>query len=645
MQVTDYSKKLASAREDYTEKAKTLREDYNENVENLQKTHESREATQRESYMTQKEELENKVADLNDRYDSKSREAIEQSQKEFRARLEDKRLAFDEEMKETREDMGSRLSDLSNSYRKAREEQDKYRDQIISQKTEAFEEAQKNRAGHFDSRVSSLTRKNRDDFHNFQREQASEKRDLIHSHKDQLQNLVSDSNLARQKVEAKNQEELEILRDAHGRESQAMRDHHSSALSEVINRKEVEKANLQNEYQNLTHNIIDRNEKQAEQTQRVNERVSRERENQYANDLQAVTRKSNEMVNSGGKLKNLEDEKRLAADGYEGRIRSLRNELEDSNYRNQTEKERMNKEFMAQTREQTAIADKQKAELQNSLREYHTDLQSRSREKNEKVISTYKNELLESRNSAEAQSIDSRIANNERLAEQRVAFNKTIESMSEKNRETINNIQEVNAKEQSRLIQDSKRKMHHEREDLKDELGAVFARKEDSYEKRIENLERDKKSLVESYESKLSTLEKKYTKELEQMRVIMAETRAGDMRDYKRQLEVKERELVQDKMEMKQGFDKKLTTLRDRQETQLAKLHERFTQTLESERVDHSREMKRKLDEAQVNYERLYDTAQMEKEQLKHQYEMRMEKLRQDRREAETIRNKREELA
>lgn len=645
MQVTDYSKKLAKARDDYAEKAKTLREDYDDNLENLKSTHASREASQRESYLNQKGELEEKVADIGDRYDSRSREAIEQSQKEFRSKLEDKRIAFDEEMRETKQDMGAKLSDLANSYRKSKVEQDKYRDQIVSQKTQGFEAAQAARMKDFDSRVDNLSQKNRDDFHNFQREQAMEKRGIIQGHKDQLQDLVSDSNLARQKVMGKNQEELEILRDAHGRESVAMKDHHTSALSEVINRKEIEKANLQGEYQNLTQNIIDRNEKQAEQTQRVNERVSRERENQYANDLQAVTRKSNEMVNSGGKVKNLEDEKRQVIDGYENRLRSVRGEMEDASYKDQLDKERMNKEFMVQTREQTALADKQKADLQSDLREYHTDLQARSKEKNEKVLNTYRNELSQSRLDSEAKSIDERAANTDRLKEQRVAFSKTIESMSDKNRETITSIQELNANEQSKLIQESKRKMHHEREDLKDDLGVVFARKEDSYEKRIENLERDKKSLVESYESKLTTLEKKYTKELEQMRVIMAETRAGDLRDFKRQNEVKERDLMREKMEMKQGFDKKLIQVRDRQETQLAKLHERFTTTLESERIDHSREMKLKLGEAQMNYERLYDNAQMEKEQLKHQYEVRMEKLRQDRREAEKITTERQELA
>lgn len=647
MQINDYTKQMAKARDDYADKAKTLREDYDNNLKNISETHEAKETSQRENYLKQKQELEDNLSEISDRYDSTSRDAIAQSQKEFREKIGSQQGAFEEEMRETREDMASKLSNISDSYRKSKEEQEKYNNQLLSQKTMAFNEAQEARTKSFDDKIADLSTKNRDDFHGFQREQAAEKRDLIHSHKNELQNLVSESNLARQKVMAKNQEELEILRDAHARESDAMRDHHSSAIGEVINRKELEKMNLQSEYNNLTQNIIDRNESQAEQTRRVNERVSRERENQYATDLQAVTRKSNEMVNSGGKVKSLEDEKRKVVDNYEGRIRDLRSEAEDTAYKSQMEKERMNKEFVQQTREQTSLADKQKGEVQKELREFHTEAMAATKDKNDKVVSSYKKELAQTRNAAEAKSIDDRIGSNQRLEEQRVSFSKTIDAMSTKNRETINEIQEQNKKEQTKYIQEAKRNMHHEREDIKDDLNSVFARKEDSYEKRLENLERDKKSVVESYESKLTNLEKKYTKELEEMRVIMSETRAGDMRDFKRQLEMKEREMAGDKLRMKQDFDTKLIKIRDRQETQLAKLHERFTQTLEGERVDHSRELKRKLDEAHTNYERLYDTAQMEKDQMKHQYEVRLEKLRQDRREAERITNTRdkEELA
>ncbi len=637
MQINDYTKQLAKARDDYADKAKTLREDYDHNLKNIQETHEAKEVSQRENYLKQKQNLEENLSEISDSYESKSREAIMQSQKEFRDRIGTQQGAFEEEMRETREDMQAKLSNISDSYRKSKEEQEKYNQQLLSQKNMAFEEAQEARARSFDHKVSELSGKNRDDFHNFQREQAAEKRDLIHGHKNELQGLVSESNLARQKVMAKNQEELEILRDAHARESDAMRDHHASSIGEVINRKEVEKMNLQSEYQNLTQNIIDRNESQAEQTRRVNERVSRERENQYATDLQAVTRKSNEMVNSGGRVKSLEDDKRKLIDNYEGRIRDLRSAAEETVYQGQLEKERMNKEFVQQTRENTALADKQKGELQRDLRQFHTEMQATTKDKNDKVMNAYKKELTQTRNAAEAKSIDDRVESNQRLEEQRVAFSKTIDAMNNRNRETINEIQEQNAKEQTKYIQETKRSMHHEREDIKDNLRSVFARKEDSYEKRLENLEREKKSVVESYESKLANLEKKYTKELEEMRVIMAETRAGDMRDFKRQIEMKERAMASDKMQMKQEFDTKLIKIRDRQETQLAKLHERFTQTLESERLDHSREMKRKLDEAHTNYERLYDTAQMEKEQMKHQYEVRLEKLRQDRREAERI--------
>ncbi len=643
MQINDYTKQLAKARDDYADKAKTLREDYDNNLKNINETHEAKEISQRENYLNQKQNLEENLSEISDRYESSSRDAIMQSQKEFRDKLGTQQNDFEQEMRETREDMQAKLSNISNSYRKSKEEQEKYNNQLLNQKTAAFNEAALTRTRDFDDRVSDLSTKNKEDFHNFQRQQAGEKRDLIHSHKDELQGLVSESNLARQKVMAKNQEELEILRDAHSRESDAMREHHSSSLNEVIGRKELEKMNLQSEYQNLTQNIIDRNDSQAEQTRRVNERVSRERENQYATDLQAVTRKSNEMVNSGGRVKSLEDDKRKLIDTYEGRVRDLRGEAENTAYNAQLEKERMNKEFVAQTREQTMLADKQKGEVQRDLREFHTEIQAANKDKNDKVITAYKKELNQTRNSAEAKSIDDRIGSNQRLEEQRVAFSKTIDDLSTKNRETINEIQEQNAKEQTKYIQETKRNMHHEREDIKDDLRSVFARKEDSYEKRLENLEREKKSVVESYESKLTTLEKKYTKELEEMRVIMSETRAGDMRDFKRQLEMKDREVASDKLKMKQDFDTKLIKIRDRQETQLAKLHERFTTTLEGERLDHSREMKRKLDEAHTNYERLYDTAQMEKEQMKHQYEVRLEKLRQDRREAERITNTRED--
>jgi hypothetical protein len=204
-----------------------------------------------------------------------------------------------------------------------------------------------------------------------------------------------------------------------------------------------------------------------------------------------------------------------------------------------------------------------------------------------------------------------------------------INYLQEKNVETISEIQRSNAKDKTEFIEQAKKDLHAAKEELKDDLSFKYKKVINSYEKKIAGLEQQNLNLVTHYEERLHNIKQKAVEEIDTVKLMEAQRKEADARNFKRAMEGKLRESDMVITNIRSEFDKKLSDSKHNHELQLAKTIDRYENLLKSQDRDHKIDTDKRLGEAQQNYDRLYQTAEMEKEALRGMYEIKIQKLRE----------------
>ncbi len=155
-----------------------------------------------------------------------------------------------------------------------------------------------------------------------------------------------------------------------------------------------------------------------------------------------------------------------------------------------------------------------------------------------------------------------------------------------------------------------------------------MAQKEKSLLERNEQLQKSQVKIIGQYEDKLARLEKKSHKELEKMKQMHAEESNTNRLSVKRQLGAKDRENEFEKVQIKTGYDKRLSRAKDTADKQLEQTVGHYEDLLTREREDGSRKFKTKVTEMQANYSKLYQQNELEKATMQQQFQDKIEELR-----------------
>jgi hypothetical protein len=117
MEVNDYAKNLAAAREQYSESTNEQRENYNKDLKDLESTHKLKQNKQADSFNEARTNIELDTIKTKGTYDDRTSEAIDRRTKDFNRRLLDSREDFNKERVETKRDFNNRLNEISSSYK------------------------------------------------------------------------------------------------------------------------------------------------------------------------------------------------------------------------------------------------------------------------------------------------------------------------------------------------------------------------------------------------------------------------------------------------------------------------------------------------------------------------------------------------
>lgn len=628
MEINDYSTRLAQARSNYNESTNELRDAYNKDVNKLEELHEMKQKKQAENYSNSKNKLENQQADYINEYNAKTSEAIEDRTRGFRKDLERQKESFNEDRSRIKEDFDRRLGELSDTYRVRDDESKAYNEQRLKTTRDRYDKQVTNLNDQFQEEIDEVSYRANNSIRENMHQANKEKRRIITDNEMNTRELVKNNNLTKNQMVNKHAQDIQNLRDTQAETVSQIKDYHNESSQDLRKVKNSEQDVLQENFRKLTNDISARNQRKRKIEVKENELRQKNLEKEYAANIYQARREMNEKLKGGDRSDIVQKKLDHTVSSYEDRIKSIYDKIQDDNFNQQIDKERMADSFSATIKDLKFKNQQNRDESETQFRDFRTNELSKVKDKAELATKTFQKEIRNSEMRAEAQSLKDSAYNKKVLTNQRKIFGDTVNTLNEKNREALTELQAEHAKEKTRFIEKTRRDHHNELQDTKFEMKRVMAQKEKSLVERNEQLVKNQQKMMMQYEEKLDRLEKKAHKEIEKLKMMHAEESDANRIATKRLLNQKDRENEFEKIQIKTEYDKRLSRAKDMSDMQIEKTVEHYEDLLSRERDDFKRKFQSKVSEMQSDYEKLHQQNELEKATMQRQFSDRIEELR-----------------
>ncbi|GEM_PF-2228469 len=636
MDINDYSNRLNQARTRFSDAQQELKENYNNDIERLEELHAKREESQRENYLKQKLNSEEESAARINRYDKDLKQELATRTERYNKGLEGERKQFNEDRKRLMDDYNQKLDSISKSFETSSTEKDKLHALYKDNMTERYEDGLSMREKDFNEKLGKMQSTATEKINDYRDLTTREKKKLISDFGNERKQLVQDASIARNKANSRHQVEMERLREAAKQNETTLKNNFDSANTSLRQTKNAQIEGQRETFENLSKDIMDRNQAELIKLNRQNKAEKRDLERDFASNRLSLERRTNALINEGRGNKIEDTEKNLKSQ-HAIQVRNLKDTIEANNYIQNKQNERLAqghseelKKF--ESRHEQAI-DEKDAEIRK-MRE--TDIAAVKKE-----LGDYQ-EMMGKRNreiamESEANQVKARRNLTDTLDRQRTEFGREINKINLSNQQALSNVRDEMAKEQSKFIEKTRREVHHDREDLKDELRTNFAKKEESLNKQIEMERSEKMKMEEAYQKKIDVLTTKSAKELEKLKIIENERRIEEKRAANQQMLEQQREFEKTISSLRREFDRRLSRAKSNSDIRVAKITQKYEAQVKREREEHSATMDRQNRMMTENYNSLLHKTNMERDNLINQYELKIEKLREANRLAKEI--------
>lgn len=636
MDITDYNTRLAQTRNRYNEAAQELKDNYNDQLADIQKLNDKKVKNQRENYLAQKDEMEASSKERLDRYDKNLKKALEERTERYNKNIVNEQKKFNHDRQRQMNDYNQKLSSISKSFETANTEKDKLHAMYKDNMLERYEDGLRDREKSFNDKLNKQQETANTKINSFRDQQNREKKEMLTDHTNEKKQLVQNANIARNRANSLHQIEMERLRENAKQNETTQRNNFENANATLRATKNLENENQRRTFENLTQRIQDRNTAELTKLNRQNKTEKRDLENSFSKNRIELERRTNALLNEGAATK-VEDGKRSLTQQHENQLANLKKNMEENNYNNNLLNERLNRSHVDELK---------KMEISHNAHIEKKDMQLRELRQEEigglkEQFEDYQ-ELMAGRNkNLEREKEETEVASRQRLtntlARQRAEFGRQINQINDANQEAMSAARSEMAEEQTRFIQETKRNVHEELADLKDDMNTVFSRKEASLNQQLEMSEKEQVALEEKYQKKIDILKQKSAKELETLKLFENQRRIEDRRAAQRQLELQQREFEKNLNELRRDYDRRLDRTKSNNDIQIAKLTQRYESQIDRERKEHSASMASQVSMMNGNYKRLVDKTNMERDSIINQYEMKIEKLREANRLAKEV--------
>lgn len=627
MDVKDYSQKLDEARGKYRTAQEDLRSSYDKSTENMKETFDNKVTKQAQNYDGQKSKLEEQNLVNNQLYSNKTKQAINERQEAFRNDLKKNSEKFDVDRNVMKTDFRNKISNLSDSYRRSTEENDRFHNQATKTMGERYSKANQNYKGEFDKQIENLDTKVKNSFAAQKEETHKERENQDRENQSNLENLRAMGQEQKFKEVSRLRNDNESLRTNFGQERATMGEQQEARVADILKSKNKENEDGQKKFSDLQQNIRQKNLAEEERVKVVQQKEANALEKRFNDDLRNMQHLTNQKIKGGTEVSSLKDENKQLMTSYENRLQATRAESQ-KNKEADIEKEKeidstYRDKLKAVKLSNIADIDRHDAELNAQHKKNFQEV----KDKNNALIDRYKTEAGTTRVDNEDKLGKADLKSKGQLKNQRVEFGKYINTVNTKKMEEISSIKSEFNKDKSNFIEKSKRDFSDEKMTMKDEFNQQITLKNEMYEKKLAEMEKQTNKIIENYENRISQIARKAENEVETLKISDEERKAKENQAIKMAFDSEARQHQMDIGNMREKYERMIGKDRTLNEQQTNRLVQKYEDQIGRERTEAQKVMSMRLGESQAQFERLFKTSELEKETLRNQYEQRMENM------------------
>ncbi|MFA6237614.1 MAG: hypothetical protein WC635_09835 [Bacteriovorax sp.] len=628
MDVKDYSQNLDKARDKYRKATNDMRSSFEKNADDVKETNDFKVKKLSKNYEAQKAKLEEENSQNNQYYSDKTKEIVSKKQEAFRNDIKKSNDKFDADRKELKSTLNDKLSNISESYNKSTAENDRYHAQAAKTMSERYSKANKDFSTDHNDQLNTLNQKSRQQITDLKEDMSKKSLHKDEEYHKDLENLRSVSQDQKFREVSRLRNDNETLRVHTAQEKNALTEQTDSQIKNILKLKNQESEEGEKNIADLQKNIREKTLAEEESIKKAHVNETKGLEQKFSDDLNRLQHMTNQKIRGANEISTLKDENKEMVASYENRLKTAKNEA-DKNLAKAFDKEsendtRLRENLKRLKTDHTRSMEKREADLNG---QHNLNMQE-VKEKTTQLADRYKGEVAKARINTEEQLSKSDSKSKNQLKDQRVQFGNFINNINDQKQEELSSIKNEFNKDKTDFIEKSRRDFSEEKNMLKDGFNRQVTQKEDLYEKKLMEVEKQTNKIIENYENRISQIARKAEKEVESVKATEAERKAKESQAQDIMLSniLRDQELeisnLRDRYEGKIGKDRIVN------EQQTTRIIQKYEDQLDRERTDHQKETSLKLSESRAQFERLFKAAELEKETMRNQYEQRMENMR-----------------
>ncbi len=636
--INGYGKRLADTRTQYNEAAAELRDSYRKDLNKKEKQHTEIQEDQKEIYLKQRDKLEQTQARNLGRYDRKLNKNVERLTNRYKDGLETEQRSHVRDRKKLMEDYNTKLKNISKSFSDAGQENEGRIEALRERQAENLEKREES----FNRTLSDLYKTSVDKYDELRDTHKSEKQKVLDRHVREKRALVQDANLAKSKLNDIHRLEKNTLREDHRRELETTKNSAEETQKSLLASKQVEQQEQHRTFEELTERLSNKSRANLQKLSEKNKENKRNLEKDFAKQVNWLKRKANKLADEGHTSKSTKFQKGVD-NRWQERLDGIRSEIEELNYKNQENNKRIS-ESQQESLEQLEKdykreIDQGKAETRRFRDGEIADLQKKfeKRDQNRMRHQRYLETEFENRELAATHK------SKKILDRTKVDHNHLVNKINYTHTQNAEDLKKELLKEQTTVIEGSKRQSSREKAELRKDLKSQHARREDGLSRRIEAKELERKKVVEEYERKIARIRGKAAEEIVQSKILENERRYEDKLSVDRELKIRDEINQKEAAIVRFEMEKKLAKSKTDADIYVTKLIEKYENVLREERREFQRTLRRRLSSLNAEKDRLVRRAEIQRSSLIQQYESKIEDLKQANRIANELKETRQQ--
>lgn len=615
------------AKDRYREAQKELKQNYDRDLQNIKENFDDKIGKQSKNYAEHKTKLEEEGQANNVLYTEKTRSAINKGQEEFKTKLRENTLRFENEKNAAKNNFSEKLSDLNGAYKKSFDENNRYHDQVKKSLGEKYTSASKRSQDEFNNRINGMTEKVNTENLKSRENERQDRISLINKNSEELDNLRMNATDSKFKEVSRLKQDNENLRTTLGRENQTLRDRQEERVADLMKIKSKENEDGMKNFENLQQNIRQKNIAEQDKLNASHNKEAKNLEKKFNDDVRNINNIAHHKIKGGTSADTLVDELKQTKSSYENRLAAAHEELNRNNQAN-TEKEATNDLMFRDKLKQmktSQIENLSKQEMESNDTINKNSYQNR--EKFNTLSDRFKADANNQKKEADIKLAQVTGDSKNKIKEQRIEFGKVVNTMNDKNMETINSLKEDLTKDKSETIEKTKKAYSEEKLAMKESFNRHASIRESLYEQKLADLEKQTSKIIDNYENRISQIARKAENEVESVKSRAEARKLKEGQANALAFESLKNEKDSDIVQMRDKYEGTIQRNQIMNQQKTNSLIQKYEDKLVRERNDHQKELAVRLGEAQSQFENLYKSSELEKSTIRTQYEQRIEHL------------------